>query len=425
MATGRCQYGHLPRFSKGKGANILSELRLRKRGPYWQYSFEGARIDGKRQTISKSGFRTKTEASAAGAQAMSEYNRAGAVFKPSEISVADYLDFWMKEYCQNNCKPSTISNYDKKIRLHIKPAIGKYRLAALSPETLQKLINDKFNQGYSRNTLAVLKGILTGSLSYAVQPLKYIPFSPAEYIDIPSTRATPKVKTRSAPHVYLSAEQMGKLFQRFPEGSSSYLPLLIGYKCGLRIAEAFALEWKDIDLTAKKLTVRQQILWQEKDKIAGRDAYWYFTMPKYESIRTIELSQDVVDALEHEKVRQTQNRAICDDLYIRWFRDDVGHLNCNGNGEEIHLVMVRPDGSYINSRNMQHVSHIARHELGIPKFDYHSLRHTHATMLAERGASPKYVQHRLGHKNIQVTMQIYQHLTDKMSEEGAKLLDTL
>ena len=74
---------------------------------------------------------------------------------------------------------------------------------------------------------------------------------------------------------------------------------------------------------------------------------------------------------------------------------------------------------------MQHVSHIARHELEIPKFDYHSLRHTHATMLAEKGASPKYVQYRLGHKNIQVTMQIYQHLTDKMSEEGARLLDTL
>ena len=55
----------------------------------------------------------------------------------------------------------------------------------------------------------------------------------------------------------------------------------------------------------------------------------------------------------------------------------------------------------------------------------HSFRHTHATMLAERGASPKYVQHRLGHKNIQVTMNIYQHLTDKMSEEGTRLLETL
>lgn len=330
----------------------------------------------------------------------------------------------MQEYCQNNCKPSTINNYEKKIQLHIKPAIGKYRLAALSPETLQKLINDEFNQGYSRNTLAVLKGILTGSLSYAVQPLKYIPYSPAEYIDLPSARVTPKVKTRSAPHAYLSAEQMEKVFRRFPEGSSSYLPLLIGYKCGLRIAEAFALEWKDIDLIAKKLTVRQQILWQEKDKAAGMPAYWYFTMPKYDSVRTIELSRDVVDALTRERARQDEAQAFYGEWYIRQFKDDAGRLNEGGRGTEIYPIMVRPDGSYINSRNMQHVSHIARHELGIEKFDYHSLRHTHATMLAEKGASPKYVQHRLGHKNIQVTMQIYQHLTEKMSEEGAGLLDT-
>ena len=46
-------------------------------------------------------------------------------------------------------------------------------------------------------------------------------------------------------------------------------------------------------------------------------------------------------------------------------------------------------------------------------------------MLLENGADPSYVQHRLGHKNIQVTMNIYQHLTDKMSEEGARLLDAL
>ena len=44
-------------------------------------------------------------------------------------------------------------------------------------------------------------------------------------------------------------------------------------------------------------------------------------------------------------------------------------------------------------------------------------------MLAEKGASPKYVQYRLGHKNIQVTMQIYQHLTNKMSAENAQLLE--
>ena len=266
--------------------------------------------------------------------------------------------------------------------------------------------------------------MLTGSLSYAVQPLKYIPYSPAEYIELPSTRATPAVKSRTSPHVYLTPEQMTKIFERFPEGSSSYLPLLLGYKCGLRIAEAFALEWSDIDLKAKKLTVRQQILWQEKNKETSAPAYWYFTLPKYNSIRTIEISSDVVAALERERARQEEARDFYGDLHIHQYRDEAGHLNTEGRGEEVHLVMVRPDGSYINSRTMQHVSRVATRELGFEKFDYHSLRHTHATMLAELGASPKYVQHRLGHKNIQVTMNIYQHLTDKMSEEGAKLLDT-
>lgn len=401
----------------------LSELRLRKRGKYWEYSFECARVNKKRKSISKGGFRTKAEASASGAKAMNEYNQAGVVFIPTEISVADYLDLWMKEYCQVNCKPTTIANYEKKIRLHIKPIIGSYRLASLSPEAVQKLINDKFNAGYSRNTLAVIKGILTGSLSYAVQPLKYIQTNPAQYVKIPSPRAVPQTKSRSSPHVFLTPTQMNQLFQRFPEKSSSHLPLLLGYKCGLRLSEAFGLTWDCIDFQAKTMEVKQQVLWREKNDITGEDGYWYFSAPKYDSKRTIELSQDVVSALKKEKENQQKAQAFYESLYIRQFRDKHDRLNTAGNGEEVQLVMVRIDGSYINSRNMQYVSWIAAHELGF-KFDYHSLRHTHATILAEKGASPKYVQQRLGHKNIQVTIQIYQHLTDKMSAEGSSLLDT-
>lgn len=402
----------------------MSELRLRKRGMTWEYSFEAARINNKRKSISKGGFRTKSEAAAAGAKAMSEYNLSGSVFVPSEISVADYLDFWMEEYCQNNCKPTTITNYEKKIRLHIKPAIGKYKLASLTPEAIQKLLNDKFHDGYSRNTLMVLKGILTGSLSYAVQPLKYIQINPAQYVDLPSRRATPKKKARRSPHVCLSPSQMKQIFDRFPEGSSSYLPILIGYKCGLRVSETFGLTWDCINFAARTLTVKQQVLWHDRDRKTGKSGYWYFSAPKYESVRTIELSQDVIAALGREKERQEKSRSFHGDLYTRLFRDENDRLNTSGEGQEVNLIMVREDGTYINSHTMQHVSQIARRKLGFKKFDYHSLRHTHATMLAEKGASPKYVQHRLGHKNIQVTMQIYQHLTDKMSEEGAQLLET-
>ena len=74
---------------------------------------------------------------------------------------------------------------------------------------------------------------------------------------------------------------------------------------------------------------------------------------------------------------------------------------------------------------MQHTSMIIHTKLGFEDFDFHSLRHTHATNLAENGANPKYVQARLGHKNIQVTMQIYQHTSDTIIEQGDCILKSM
>ena len=71
----------------------MSEITVRKRGKYWEYSFEGAKIEGKRKRISKSGFRTKADASAAGIKAKAEFNEAGLHFVPSEISFNDFLDY--------------------------------------------------------------------------------------------------------------------------------------------------------------------------------------------------------------------------------------------------------------------------------------------------------------------------------------------
>ena len=59
----------------------MGELRTRKRGKSWEWSFEGARVGGKRQPISKGGYRTKAEAVAAGTAAKAEYDSAGRVFR--------------------------------------------------------------------------------------------------------------------------------------------------------------------------------------------------------------------------------------------------------------------------------------------------------------------------------------------------------
>lgn len=65
------------------------------------------------------------------------------------------------------------------------------------------------------------------------------------------------------------------------------------------------------------------------------------------------------------------------------------------------------------------------YDLGFKNYDFHSLRHTHATMLLEKGANIKDVQHRLGHKNVQVTLQIYTHTTEKMQNQTIEILNQI
>ena len=104
----------------------------RKRGATWSYYFDLGKIDGKRQKKEKGGFKTKKESETALAKAINEYNNAGAVFTPSEITVSDYLDQWYDLYCKPNLKYSTQVAYLQIIEGHLKPKYGKYRLKAIT-----------------------------------------------------------------------------------------------------------------------------------------------------------------------------------------------------------------------------------------------------------------------------------------------------
>ncbi|MEG1695250.1 MAG: tyrosine-type recombinase/integrase, partial [Eubacterium sp.] len=65
---------------------------------------------------------------------------------------------------------------------------------------------------------------------------------------------------------------------------------------------------------------------------------------------------------------------------------------------------------------------IIHHDLKI-NFNYHSLRHTHATILVENGAAIKDVQERLGHEDITTTLQTYAHNTDEMKSRSVDIFE--
>ena len=111
------------------------------RNPNWEYRFEIAKIDGKRQAISKSGFRTKKEALDAGAKSYAEYSNTGKHFEATDISVADYFALWYDMYVLKNTTMGTCMSYKGLIKNYITPRLGKYRLKDIDTATIQQFIN--------------------------------------------------------------------------------------------------------------------------------------------------------------------------------------------------------------------------------------------------------------------------------------------
>lgn len=428
------------------GELFIKPRMLKSGKTVYEYAFEIASIDGKRKRKTKSGFATKREAREAGKKAQQAYEQVGQIVEPSDMSYSDFLDLWIKEDCILTCKESTIKGYKKKIRLYIKPILGSYRLRTITKDILQDFIIDMYNKGFSTNTITSIKGLLTKSFNFALDQ-HYIISTPATKLIIP-TKMQPKVQTRTKKHVYIPQDIMQKIFERFPEESSAYIPLMIGYHTGLRLGEIYALVWEDIDFENKTLSVNRQVQWysgertkEEKRRTNGTsesNGYWYFSEPKYKSYRTIDIDDALLNALKKEQQKQLEAKTHYEEYYNHYYcENDMVFTKTNNSlpinkisqkitKNEVSFICRREDGSYISPRTTQYISHIIHTQLNFPEYDTHSLRHTHGTMLMENDADMIYIQRRLGHKNMNVTMNIYtNHLTEIIKDRNTNKLNNI
>lgn len=379
--------------------------------PNWEYRFEAAKVDGKRRQVSKAGFKTEKEAYNAGLAALNDYNTGGQLVKPSDMSLADYLDIWLEKHISVNMRENTYDAYEIHCRVHIKPMIGHYRLSALTPATLQDFANEIKKKPLSRNYRVNIIKTLKNALDYAVSPLQYIKYNYAAHIIMP--RMTQDRSTR----MVFSTEDWHKISRRFPFGNKYHMPLLIGYHSGARISEILALTWDDIDFEKGTITINRQIMNYKRYK--KDESRWCFAPPKSEAgIRIMRVGATLLGELRKEKNRQHTNRLIYGEYWQtygqRHFEDDL-HEIIEG-GEGVDFVCRLDDGAHMTNTRFQYCPRIIKNELGI-EFNFHSLRHTHATILAENGVNPKNLQARLGHALVETTLQNYVHDTERMADE--------
>lgn len=414
----------------------------RKRGSTWSYYFELGKVDGKRKRKEKGGFRTKKEAEAALAKAVSEYNSAGAVFEPTEITVADYLNQWFDLYCKPNLKYNTQVGYLRIIQRHLITKFGAYRLKAIKPALLQEYAIELKMNGHSKSSMNGILSVFSAALNYAVEPLHYIPSNPMQYVKFP------KIEKPTKERIILTLEDWKRIINRFPGSSRFHIPLMIGFYTGLRISEVFALTWDDIDLDSRTLTVNKQIVKrnfgadvrkvvEQKGKKEQRSS-WYFTTPKTAgSNRTIKFGGTLYKALKAEKLRQAKNEVTYGEYYtihvLKTEKDEKGNdmqriipieKSIQSALQRAKLICIAENGQYTSTDSFKFCSRVIHKEL-LLAFDYHSLRHTHATLLIENGADIKDVQVRLGHTNIETTLQTYVHDTEKMMEHSVDLFEQI
>lgn len=374
----------------------MGQVTARKRGKTWEYGFEGARVNGKRNRITECGFRTKAEALDAGTKAKAEYNNAGQRFIPSEISFSDYLDYWYRKYVLINNAANTINSYKNAIEKHIKPALGKYHLKSLSSDVLQDFINSLKEKGLSKNTVTCIKSCISGALNYAVSPCKYISCSPMLGVRLPAYKKEPKKE------YIVNKSDYKKIVSHFPPGSNFYIPFMIGYYTGLRLNECFGLTWEDIDLKNKTLSIRRQLSHISKQ--------WCFSSLKTTtSYRTILFGDSLHTALRAERKRQSENRLRYGEYYYKHYLVDSSIIITQDclNINEIDFVCRQENGKLYTSESMKNAIKTIHNSLGIKEFHFHSLRHTHATILATHISNPAIVQKRLGHSDIETTMKYY------------------
>ncbi|MBR5485344.1 MAG: site-specific integrase [Oscillospiraceae bacterium] len=310
----------------------------------------------------------------------------------SNITLNEVYEEWISN--KQGIREVSRKNYEKLYNNHIRNSIGNMKVRDIKKSTVSKLyfslLKDK---NLKHSSIACVNRVVMMILKYCVAE-NYILKNPAEgaFAELPTTN-----KNKKQP---LTKEQQ-KVFLDFLQSNYPQFYRLFGFiaNTGLRYGEVAVLRWCDVDFDNNTISINHSL---SKNKIVS--------CKTSNSIRELPLTKQARQILLEEHQNAKRCTQVIDDYtdFIFLTRNGTFYQNATMN---IHLNKL------IQKCNKQY-------NANLPKLSVHMLRHCFATRAFESEMDLKTVSKYLGHSNINITANVYVHLTKDHTIKQIDKLDS-
>ena len=285
-----------------------------------------------------------------------------------EKSVETVISDWLNT-TRVRVKESTFANYTMKVEKHIIPAFGSRIISQITEDDICKFIDNKKNEGLSIRYISDILIIIKSMFKYAVR--LYHIFNPMDGITL---------EKKGNPDIRLLDSEEQKLLENYISENHTLttMGIALTMTTGLRIGELCALQWKDIDLEKRILTVRKTMQRIQTHNSTAKTKL-IITEPKSESSkRNIPITKKVAELLS----------------------------SFQGQSDEYILT---GGNNPIEPRTMQYRFAKILKNVNLPSVHFHALRHIFASTCIKLGFDVKALSELLGHSSVEITLNRYVH----------------
>ena len=302
-----------------------------------------------------------------------------------------WFERWMEVYKEKSIRPNTKLQYVHVYRKNISPYLGQRKINTLIKSDIQQLIDMIDDAGYKYERQSRVKIILRDLLQRAVED-QLIVNNPVSGIKL---RAEKENNAKS-----LTVEEQITFFDYCRNTFYENL-FRVAVNTGLRPGELFALTIDDVDFETSVIKVTKTLVYQKyledelkefhveppKTKTSNR------TDPMNSMCREYMKRQMELKKIVANKRPKEQN----DYLFVTKYNTPLNAVIYSDAIKAVvrQINLMRPLDDQFE------------------EFSGHTFRHTFATRCFEAGIDPKVVQKYLGHASINMTLDLYMHVTEE------------